>query len=260
MTDIQKLQGCWNIKSLEVDGARMPAPSGARIVIEAGRFQSLGMGAVYEGKIEVDAAQKPKSFDLVFTKGPEKGNRSLGIYKLQGGTWTICMTVTGTKRPKTFATTAGSGLALETLKRGETAGPVAKKGEEVGEEVPPAPSTANDPAPELEGKWEMTACTSSGQAVPDQFVKTGRRSTGGGRTQAWFGKQTILDARYTVDRSAEPHTIDYTLKNGDRQYGIWKFEGGILHLVMSNPGTARPSDFTSKSGDGRTLTSWERVK
>src|SRR5438874_10141384 len=98
MTDLDKLQGSWNITSLEVDGNRMPAPRGARIVIEAGRFQSLGMGAVYEGKIELDASQKPKTLDMVFTKGPEKGNRSLGIYKLQGSNWTICLTVTAKTR------------------------------------------------------------------------------------------------------------------------------------------------------------------
>src|SRR3989442_16035736 len=78
MTDLDRLQGAWNITSLEVDGQSMPAPTGACIVIEGSRFQSLGMGAVYEGKVEVDGTKKPKTFDLLFTAGPEKGNRSLG--------------------------------------------------------------------------------------------------------------------------------------------------------------------------------------
>src|SRR3954467_8584128 len=118
MTDLDKLQGSWKITSLEVEGQPMPAPGGACIVIEGERFQSLGMGAVYEGKVEVDGTKKPKTFDLLFTAGPEKGNRSLGIYQLKGDAWKICLTVTGKTRPTKFETTPGSGCALETLTRG----------------------------------------------------------------------------------------------------------------------------------------------
>src|SRR4030081_989685 len=148
MTDLDKLQGSWNITSLEVEGQPMPAPCGARIVIEGTRFQSLGMGAVYEGTVEVDGTKKPKAFDLVFTAGPEKGNRSLGIYELKGDRWKICLTVTGDKRPKKFATTPGSGCALETLARG-----TGKNLEPEVEEPASAavvPSSAHDPAPEIE--------------------------------------------------------------------------------------------------------------
>ena len=67
MTDLDKLQGSWNITSLEVDGQKMPAPGGARIVICGERFQSLGMGAVYEGTIELNTRKRPKHFDLLFT-------------------------------------------------------------------------------------------------------------------------------------------------------------------------------------------------
>ena len=93
MTDLDRLQGSWNITSLEVDGQKMPAPGGARIVICGTRFQSLGMGAVYEGTVGVDGKKKPKTFDLTFTAGPEKGNRSLGIYELKGDNWKLCLTV-----------------------------------------------------------------------------------------------------------------------------------------------------------------------
>src|SRR5215469_14113430 len=117
MTDLDRLQGSWNIDFLEVDGSAMPSPPDSRIVIEGDKFQSLGMGAVYEGKVEIDARKKPKQFDLVFTDGPEKGNRSLGIYELNGDSWKICFTVTGKRRPSKFETKAGSGLALETLTR-----------------------------------------------------------------------------------------------------------------------------------------------
>src|SRR5438445_12285435 len=116
MSDLDKLQGTWNVTALEVDGSAMPCPPDARIVIEGRAFQSLGVGAVYGGTVEIDARKNSrksaKHFDLVFTEGPERGNRSLGIDELKGDQWKICITVTATSRPKEFATAPGSGLAL----------------------------------------------------------------------------------------------------------------------------------------------------
>ena len=90
MTDLDRLQGAWSVTSLEMDGHAVPSPGGACIVIEGSRFQSLGMGAEYEGEVELNSRKRPKQFDLVFTAGPEKGNRSPGIYELQGDDWKLC--------------------------------------------------------------------------------------------------------------------------------------------------------------------------
>ena len=258
MTDLDKLQGAWNITSLELDGSAMPCPTGARIVIEGSRFQSLGMGAVYEGTVEVDGTKTPKAFDLVFTAGPEQGNRSLGIYALKGDDWKICLTVTRKKRPKTFATTAGSGLALETLTRG-TNGAMEQPVEEASAPAP-MPSSASGPAPEIEGEWKMIACTADGYPVPAFMVETGKRIACAGETASYFGTQQIMKARYTADRTADPHTIDYALPDGKSQYGIWKFEGEILHICFALPGKPRPTDFTARKGQGKTFTSWKLIK
>src|SRR5215813_8195054 len=154
MTDLDRLQGSWNIDFLEVDGTAMPSPPDSRIVIEGDKFQSLGMGAVYEGKLEIDARRKPKQFDLVFTDGPEKGNRSLGIYELKGDSWKICFTVTGKRRPSKFETTAGSGLALETLTRGMAESIQPAENAALPRPLAPDPRPpSSDPAPEIEGEW-----------------------------------------------------------------------------------------------------------
>ena len=75
-TDSDLLQGTWNVAALEMDGQKSPDAllTGAHIVLKGDRFQSLGMGAVYEGKLVLNPAASPKTFDLRFTKGPEKGN------------------------------------------------------------------------------------------------------------------------------------------------------------------------------------------
>ncbi|HUK54942.1 MAG TPA: TIGR03067 domain-containing protein [Candidatus Binatia bacterium] len=117
--ELEKLQGEWAVAFLEVDGLT-PAWNvfaGAKIVIEGDHFTSLGMGAPYEGILEVDASAVPKAFRMKFTAGPEKGNTNHGIYELDGDRWRICLSMTGGAAPTEFATSPGSGRALETLNR-----------------------------------------------------------------------------------------------------------------------------------------------
>ena len=253
MTDLDRLQGTWYVTSLEMDGHAMPSPGGACIVIAGSQFQSLGMGAVYEGTVELNQRKKPKHFDLLFTAGPEQGNRSLGIYELKGDDWRLCLGLTGKPRPREFATTPGSGHALETLRRG-TASSVEPDTAGIT-----APAAVDDPAPELEGEWQMVACNADGYPVPDSMMKTGRRVARGGETSSYFGDQRIMQARYTVNRGAVPHTIDYTMKNGQQQFGIWRFEGEILHICFAPPGKPRPDDFEARRGQGHTFTAWKRA-
>jgi uncharacterized protein (TIGR03067 family) len=114
--DLDRLQGTWHVTSIEADGQTLAAAAfdGATIVIKGSLFISLSMGATYEGTVDIHQTRKPKSLDLVFTAGPEKGNRNLGIYRLDGDRWTICLATRGNTRPKTFATKPGTGIALNT--------------------------------------------------------------------------------------------------------------------------------------------------
>ena len=76
--DLDRLQGTWNIVSLEMDGQKM-SRGGARIVVRGNRFTTIAMGATYEGSVGVHQTTAPKSFELHFDEGPEKGNTSFEI-------------------------------------------------------------------------------------------------------------------------------------------------------------------------------------
>jgi uncharacterized protein (TIGR03067 family) len=115
-SDVNKLQGSWTIVSLEMEGKSIPV-SGAKIVIEGSRFTTTGMGAPYKGTMEINTSVTPKTIDMKFDEGPEKGNSSLGIYELDGDTWRLCLTTRGNERPKKFAAEPGTGIALEILKK-----------------------------------------------------------------------------------------------------------------------------------------------
>jgi uncharacterized protein (TIGR03067 family) len=251
--DLDKLQGTWTVATMEVDGESMSAPGDARVVIEGSRFATLGMGAVYEGTVAVDSSAKPARIDMKFDKGPEKGKTNLGIYRLKGDSWTLCLATRGTVRPASFASTPGSGIAVETLVRGKAAA-------KTRETKIPEPS---GPATEFEGEWQMLSGVMSGKAMDESTVQWVKRVTRGNQTSVIAGPQTMLNVEFTFDPSTSPASIDYLNLHGStkgkRQAGIYKLEGEVLTVCVAAPGAVRPGEFTSVSGDGRTLTVWKRV-
>jgi uncharacterized protein (TIGR03067 family) len=247
--DLAKLQGAWSIVALEVDGAAMPENSvrGSQIVVKGSSFDTISMGATYKGKLKIDPAKNPRTLDLIFEAGPEKGNRALAIYELDGDAWRICMTVTAKTRPSAFATTPGSGLALETLKRG---------------------AAAADPLRAelalLEGDWSMVSCERDGHSLHKAMIKTARRVARGNETTVSFGDEIILKAAYSLGLSNRPKTIDYILtagpNQGAMQHGIYELAGNTVRFHFAAVGQPRPADFVAAACTGGTLTVWKRLK
>jgi len=248
--DLDGLQGTWNIVSMEMDGQKMSG-AGARIVVRGNRFTTIAMGATYEGTVAIHQTTMPKSFDLHFEEGPEKGSTSLGIYELDSDTWKICLTTRGNERPKEFAAPPGTGIALETLVRGKKADvPVAAD----APDGPPA--LAGGSAPELAGVWTPLSLVRDGQALPQSMLQYGKRTATANQVTIQFGPQVVLQASYAVDRACTPMTMDYLLAEGRTQHGIWALADKRLTTCFGAPGAARPTEFASTPGDGRTLTVW----
>jgi len=251
---VKALEGTWNVVALEIDGAPMGAiPPGACIQVKGSKFVTSGMGAEYEGDVVVDDSTKPKRFDLVFTTGPEKGNTSLGIYELDGDSWRMCLTTRGGKRPTRFTTKGGTGHALQTLVRGASA-KTAKTARGKATAVP-----AGEAAPELDGEWVMESVTMDGKALPSAMAQWRCGLAAEGEVKVMMGPQTILHAKFAVERSHSPMWMNYVhVRGGASQAGIYKLEGSVLTTCMSKPGGARPDSFVSVTGDGRTLTVWKK--
>jgi uncharacterized protein (TIGR03067 family) len=242
--DFAKLQGSWMLATLEMDGREM-TPAGG-IEIDGDRFRALGMGADYGGTVELDEAAKPKRIDVIFTEGPEAGNRNRGIYELRGDTLRLCLNRMGKARPRAFTAKPGSGNAVEVFRRGAIArdeGAVTK------------PSGEG----ELVGEWEMVNAWQEGQALDPRMVKTARRITTATHTTTYFGKQVFLNATYTTDATRRPKAIDL-VNRGKPQLGIYEVEGDTMRICFAPPGKPRPADFESRPGDGNTAAEWRRVK
>jgi len=255
--DLDLLQGTWTVSALEMDGQPMPADvlGDARIVIDGSRFISTGMGAVYEGALALDASTTPARIDMQFDAGPEKGNTNLGIYQLDGASWKLCLATRGTARPASFTSPPGSGIAVETLVRGS-----ARKARKVKSKVESA--APSGPATEFEGEWRMLSGVMNGAAMDESAVQWVKRVTRGNQTTVLAGPQTMLRVEFTFDPSASPRSIDYLnlagANKGKRQQGIYRLEGEVLTVCVAAPGDARPLEFVSVPGDGRTLTAWKR--
>jgi uncharacterized protein (TIGR03067 family) len=259
---LQELQGVWNVVAVEIEGRSMPA-GGAQIVVKDDYFTSMGIGATYEGKFVLDVSSSPFAIDMNFTAGPEKGNTNRGIFELAGDTWRLCLNMTGGQRPSDFTTGPNSGLALETLQRTKARARI-KTTKTLQPAEPLASDFPTEPVPELEGEWAMVSCAYDGEQLEPSFVSSCRRIAKGNETATIMGKQLLIKARFSVDRSRQPNTIDYLLTAGpgagQKQFGIFELKGGKLTVSFSHPGMPRPADFSFTRGDGHTVTAWRRIK
>jgi uncharacterized protein (TIGR03067 family) len=218
------------------------------------------MGALYEGDLKLDASANPKTLDLLFTAGPEKGNTALGIYELGGDDWKLCLTTRGGDRPEKFATQAGSGHALETLKRGAAGSSPDSSRDEA---IPDAPA-GTGPATELEGEWTMVSGFMDGAPLEKSMLKYGKRITRGNQTTVKFGPQVFMKASFTLNSAKSPREIDLVhtegMHKGKTQLGIYECDGKTLHFCGATPGQPRPADFEPRKGDGKTVAEWALAK
>jgi len=117
---------------------------------------------------------------------------------------------------------------------------------------------------QLQGEWSMVSGAADGSAMPEAMRESARRVCKGDETTVTVGGQLFLRAKFTIDPSRKPKTIDYEMLDGPtkgkKQLGIYEVGGDTAKFCFGSPGAARPTDFTSKPGAGRTLSVWKRTK
>jgi len=116
----------------------------------------------------------------------------------------------------------------------------------------------------LQGEWLMVSGSADGQAMPDTMRTTSKRVCKGDETTVTVGGQLMLKAKFKINPSLKPKTIDYEMidgwTKGKKQLGIYELEGDTVKFCFSAPEAERPADFMSKPGDRRTLSVWKREK
>lgn len=106
--DLEKLQGAWKLVA-RAEGE--DNDTGARMVIKANKYTFTNGDQSEEGTFKLDPGAKPAAIDLKIESGNDKSKAQVGIYKVEGDTWTVCLGLPGeTERPKEFAAKEGSSL------------------------------------------------------------------------------------------------------------------------------------------------------
>ena len=274
---IGALEGEWHFEALEVDGSTMPRAmiAHSKLLLDGDRFRMESPEANYDGRFNIDAAAKPMQIDIEFVEGPEAGNRSLGVFELQEDRLTICLGVVGAPRPTAFATRAGSGHALERLRRVSAARPMAVTGG-----VAPVAGPASKPASalmysadfafeaspmlaRLEGTWVPVRLVTSGEEMRADWLPFGSRIASRNEAKVVFGGQVMLHVKVRIDERVTPVAVDYLHLHGrDRgkvSAGIMEWIGDEVCFLMAAPGQGRPTDFSSPAGAGLTFSRWKRA-
>jgi uncharacterized protein (TIGR03067 family) len=116
----QRFQGVWKVRSVEVGGVIRPAEevAGWRLVVVADVMSARdGDKLLGESTYKLDVGPDPRTIDIAYIRGPEKGRLLRGIYRFDGARLTICAAGGGKERPTEFATQSGTDQVLYVLER-----------------------------------------------------------------------------------------------------------------------------------------------
>jgi len=217
---LRAMEGTWSFRSLEIDGQSVPASmlGNSSLLIDGDRFRTESPEANYDGIFTIDIEHTPHLIDIEFVEGPEAGNRCEGLFELNGDQFTLCLGLVGSSRPERFATSPGSGHALEHLVRTKHARPAGVDGGTVPA-AEPAPAaklaekdfdTAVTPlVKKLHGDWLPLELVTAGSPLQASYLPFGLRTNSGVETKVVFGGQTMLHARVRFNESADPIEVDY---------------------------------------------------
>lgn len=115
-----EIEGDWAMVSMVQDGKPLDASMvkwvsrtmhGSRTTVTAGPNTMLNAEFI------CDPAQDPNTIDYTLLEGANKGQKQLGIYKVEGDVLSICMAAPGKPRASEYASSRGDGATYSVWRR-----------------------------------------------------------------------------------------------------------------------------------------------
>jgi uncharacterized protein (TIGR03067 family) len=114
----------------------------------------------------------------------------------------------------------------------------------------------------LTGRWQLVRAIIDGVEVPPgELAQTVLIADHGVvRFAGAAGLGTAPRGPLTIDPGRSPKEADAAAEGGPVTRGIYELvDANTLRLCWGQPGAARPADFTSAPGSGRTLQTWQLI-
>jgi uncharacterized protein (TIGR03067 family) len=108
--ELEALQGKWKTVAVEAAGkpfSKDEIPAFTIVVAADGKSMGHTPQEEFRFTMTVNPRKIPKTIENLHESGQQKGKRQYGIYKLEGDSFTVCMTRPGSpedSRPKDFTT------------------------------------------------------------------------------------------------------------------------------------------------------------
>jgi uncharacterized protein (TIGR03067 family) len=119
--DRKKLQGTWKVVAGN-EGGKTLTPArvkGTKMVVAGDKMTVHEQETTREMTFKLDPTKEPRAIDMTITEGKGKGEKSLGIYALEGDTLKIAFALPGKSRPANFTPQQGSSEMLFVMKRAQ---------------------------------------------------------------------------------------------------------------------------------------------
>ena len=251
--ELARIEGVWSFSQVEVDGAKqkpMAFPANEMIVLKDGRYVVVQGSRITHGRVKLDPMTTPKHIDVTITDGPAKGRTIMAIYDLSADTYKFCGSLSGSDRPTTLASPAGTGTILHVMKR---------------ERETPRNALTDVTRKELTGTWQATSFEREGTKATDEQLKDIQvLIDADGNTKSLIAGKVFLAGPGTIDPTQNPMTLDVTytegVNKGKTSLGIFKMEDGVLTICRRPPDKPRPTEFLSKPDSGTILISYKHPK
>ena len=116
----------------------------------------------------------------------------------------------------------------------------------------------------LQGVWKMVSGSADGMSLPPDYVKGMSRAAEGPYVTITLNGSLYFKAHFVLGADKSPKEIDYHMMEGvtkgATQLGVYRISGDTAWFAFASPGKPRATDFTTKAGDGKTLSMWVRGK